>query len=104
MSPLDAPVAVVVLALAFLGFVVWFRQAWLRARRARRSSTRPGAPLGPVHDTPFNATCWVDRCDNPDPDTWVYSRNTGWLLVCHRCAHEGAAHGWWSIPDGVRGA
>lgn len=101
MSPLDAPVAVVVLALAFLGFVVWFRQAWLRARRDRAFAL--DVPVPYTAEVPW-PTCWLDRCDNPDPDTWVYSRNTGWLLVCHRCAHEGAAHGWWSIPDGVRGA
>lgn len=108
MSPLDRPEALVLLALAFVGLVVWFRHAWQRARRDRAAELVWAEALaGPVRTYTPEApvpSCWLDRCDNPDPDTWVYSRNTGWLLVCRKCAHEGAAHGWWIIPDGARGA
>lgn len=95
MSPLDVPVAFVLLAISAGVTVSWL---WGAFKRARADRLDPDQPVPYTPEVPA-ATCWLDRCDEPDPDQWVYNRQTGWLLVCHRCAVQGTALGWFQWPE-----
>lgn len=120
MSPADQPIAIGLLVVSALAFVVWITDAARRARRDRHLAAHVVTdPACVAHDPrrvdeargvpcrvclPFEPTeyladweCRVYGCARP-ASVWVITNGaTAHTFVCRKCAHEGAALGWWTL-------